>query len=230
MDAKYSSKMHRKHESLQYSGKKNPRYFRKCLRLLIDLMDIKLMAWVKLALMLCDATTAPSNIQNLIVSLLLPSLQVIENEPQLSYYTSCSSFLLLPHIPSFPPSLHFLFCLCLKKEKTSPWFFCLKRAKQTGSWQASHSSGSGFRPGGREEGGEDMEEGKGGGRPKERKKKKTREVLEHRTFLTPAWQFTQLKMGYFLSIREKSKAGIGKWKENRRRWRVGAEGQDRRPE
>lgn len=56
--------------------------------------------------------------------------------PPLAFYSFQS-----PSLPLFSPNP--------STEKSSPWFLALKGQKQTGSWQASNSMGSGYR--GREE-------------------------------------------------------------------------------
>lgn len=74
------------------------------------------------------------------------------NMPHWSYFTSSSSFLLLPLI--HPPPTHrspFLIPSSGKK-KVPPGFLALKGQKQTGYWQPSHPLGSGYRR--REEGGQ----------------------------------------------------------------------------
>lgn len=75
-------------------------------------------------------------------------------------------FLLFLSTPSsHPPSLRFhsLHSLRWKKKKVPPGFLALKGQKQTGSWQASNSLGSGYKG----EGGDRTGQGKGKGSRKE---------------------------------------------------------------
>lgn len=107
-------------------------------------------------------------LKNLELSLLSLPLLTPCNKSHWSYYTSSSSFLLLP--VTLPPSL-LLFTPSTGK-KVPPAFLAIKGQKQTRSWQPSLSLGSGYRR--REEG------GRGGGWPKKeesnnKKKKKKRE-------------------------------------------------------
>lgn len=105
------------------------------------------------------------------------------NKPHWSYYTSSSSFLLLPVI--LPPSLRSHSLHSLHWKKVPPGFLALKGQKQTGSWQPSNSLGSGYRR--REEGGQDR--GREAGKKvesQERKERKSQGKVLCETFLKPA--------------------------------------------